>query len=51
MIRKATKAVILKWSRYFCGEMTDAECMKLAGVSRNSFYKYKKELFDEFKEQ
>ena len=38
------KAVIRKWSRDFGGTMTDKECMKQAGVSRNSFYKYKREL-------
>lgn len=44
----AAKMVILKWSRWFGGTMTDIECMKQAGVSRNSFYKYKKELLDEY---
>lgn len=45
-VRKAAaaKAVILQHSRDFGGTLADGECMKLAGVSRNSFYKYKSEL-------
>ena len=38
------KSIILKHSQYFDGSLTDNECMKLANVSRNSFYKYKREL-------
>ena len=38
------KEIILKHSRYFGGSLTDGEVMKLAGINRNSFYKYKKEL-------
>ena len=41
------KAVILKHSRDFGGSLADPECMKLAGCSRNSFYKYKRELLDD----
>lgn len=45
-VKKAqnAKAVILKHSKDFNGTLTDGECRKLAGVSRNSFYKYKGEL-------
>ena len=45
-VKKAqnAKAVILKHSKDFNGTLTDDECRKLAGVSRNSFYKYKGEL-------
>ena len=35
------KQQIQKYSRDFNGTLTDADCMKLIGVSRNSFYKYK----------
>ncbi len=28
----------------FGGSLSDSECMKLAGISRNTYYKYKKEL-------
>lgn len=38
------KSIILKHSIDFDGSLNDNECMKLANVSRNSFYKYKKEL-------
>ena len=38
------KEVIRKHSRDFEGTLTDAECMKLAGLARNTFYKYKGEL-------
>ncbi len=44
---KEAKAIIKKWSRDFGGSMTDKECMKQAGVSRNSFYKYKREIIDD----
>lgn len=37
----AAKAVIRKHSKSFGGTLTDKDCMKLAGVSRNSYYKYK----------
>ena len=38
------KAVILKHSKDFGGTLTDVECMKQAGLARNTFYKYKREL-------
>lgn len=41
------KEIILKHSRYFGGSLTDDEVIKLAGINRNSFYKYKKELKEE----
>lgn len=39
-----TKEIIKKHSKSFQGTLNDIECMKLAGVSRNTYYKYKKEL-------
>lgn len=39
-----SKEIILKHSKDFDGTLNDDECRKLAGVSRNSFYKYKGEL-------
>ncbi|MCD8154493.1 MAG: recombinase family protein, partial [Clostridiales bacterium] len=36
--------IIKKHSRDFGGSLSDLECMELAKVSRNTFYKYKKEL-------
>lgn len=41
---KQAKEVILKHSKSFNGTLNDKECAKLAGVSRNSYYKYKSEL-------
>lgn len=41
------KEIIKKHSIDFNGSLADAECMKLAGISRNSFYKYKREIREE----
>ena len=38
------KEIIHKHSRDFEGTLTDAECMRLAGLARNTYYKYKREL-------
>ena len=38
------KEIILKHSKDFKGTLKDSEVMKLCGISRNSYYKYKKEL-------
>ena len=38
------KEKILKYSREFNGSLSDIECIKLIGISRNTYYKYKKEL-------
>ena len=45
-VKKAAvaKDVILKHSRDFGGSLSDTECIRLAGISRNSFYRYKAEL-------
>lgn len=43
-IAKDTKALILKHSKDFGGSLEDPEVIKLAGCSRNSYYKYKREL-------
>ena len=40
----AAKEIIRKHSKSFGGTLEDAECMKLANISRNSYYKYKAEL-------
>lgn len=39
-----TKSIILRHSRDFGGTLSDTEVMKLAGVARNTFYKYKRRL-------
>lgn len=40
----AAKEIIRKHSKDFGGSLSDPEVIKLAGISRNSFYKYKAEL-------
>lgn len=42
----AAKDVIRKHSKDFDGTLSDTDVMKLAGISRNSYYKYKRELRD-----
>lgn len=38
------KEQIIKYSKDFQGTLDDAECMKLVGVARGTYYKYKREL-------
>lgn len=40
----ASKEAIQKYSRDFGGTLSDADCMKLIGIARNTYYKYKREL-------
>lgn len=40
----SAKEIISRHSKDFGGTLSDAEVMKLAGLSRNTFYKYKREL-------
>lgn len=42
-----SKEQILRYSKDFQGTLKDIEVMKLIGISRNSYYKYKKELIEE----
>ena len=42
-----SKELIRKYSRDFEGTLTDKEAMKLIGIARNTYYKYKKELISE----
>lgn len=39
-----SKELIKKYSKKFNGQLNDTECMKLIGISRNTYYKYVKEL-------
>jgi hypothetical protein len=43
----AAKEIILKYNIDFGGELDNQQTIKLAGISRNTFYKYKKELREE----
>ena len=38
------KEIIKKHSKWFEGTLTDAEVMKLAGINKNTYYKYKAEI-------
>lgn len=48
-VKKAarSKEQILKYSKDFGGQLPDAECIQMLGISRNTFYKYKRELKSE----
>lgn len=43
------KEKILKHSKTFNGSLNDTELMELCNISRNSFYKYKKEILEDMK--
>ena len=43
----ASKEIILKHSKDFNGTLADSDVMKLTGLARNTYYKYKKELKEE----
>ncbi len=45
-VRKAdpAKKLILKYSRDFNGSLSDAECIKLIGIAKNTYYRYKAQL-------
>lgn len=43
----AAKEIIKKYSEDFDGSLEDADVIKLAQISRNSFYKYKREIREE----
>ena len=45
--KNPAKQIILSHSKDFNGEDSDIVVMKIAGVSRNTYYKYKKELAEE----
>lgn len=49
VVKKAqpTKDKIKKYSKDFDGSLDDVEVMKLVGVARNTYYKYKKEMREE----
>lgn len=45
------KEKIKKYSKDFSGALNDVEVLQLVGVSRNSYYKYKKELIQELEKE
>lgn len=44
---KAAKEIIREHSKTFGGSLDDEECRKLAGIARNTFYRYKGQLKEE----
>ena len=40
----AAKEIIRKHAKDFSGTLTDVECIKLTGLARNTYYKYKRDL-------
>ena len=48
--KEPMKQMIIKYSKYFEGSLNDNDCIKLIGLSRNTYYKYKKELIRDFGE-
>lgn len=47
----AAKKIIMEHSKSFNGTLDDDNCRKLAGVSRNTFYAYKRELREQTQEK
>lgn len=47
---KTSKELIKKYSKDFNGSLSDKDTMKLIGIARNTYYKYKKELVQELNE-
>ncbi len=45
------KEQILKYSKDFQGSLNDVEAIKLIGLARNTYYKYKKELVEELEHE
>ena len=45
------KREIKKYAKDFEGSLTDKDTMKLIGITRNTYYKYKKELIEEMTEE
>lgn len=41
------KKQIKQYSKDFNGNLSDVDCMKLIGLARNTYYKYKRELKEE----
>ena len=45
------KAEIIKHSKDFNGSLNDVDCMKLTGLARNTYYKYKKQIREQLEQQ
>lgn len=49
--KKPAKEKILKYSKSFNGNLSDTDCIKLIGIAKNTYYKYKKEIKEEREEE
>jgi len=47
---KKSRKIIKKYSKDFNGQLSDLEMIKLLGINRGTYYKYKKRLADELYE-
>lgn len=45
--KQRIKPLIMAYSKSFNGSLSDKDCMKLLGISNNTYYKYKRELKDQ----
>ena len=45
--KEPKKEEIKKYSKDFNGSLNDVDTMKIVGLARNTYYKYKKELFED----
>lgn len=45
------KELIKKYSKHFNGSLNNKEVMKLCGISKDTFYRYKKELIEELQQE
>lgn len=45
------KELIKKYSKHFDGSLNNKEVMKLCGISKDTFYRYKKELIEELQQE
>ena len=49
--KEPCKQLIRKYSKDFDGQLTDVEAMKQIGIARNTYYKYKREMQEQEREQ
>lgn len=46
-MRKDGAAILSAHCKAFGGTLDDAECMRLTGLARNTYYKYKRQIREE----
>lgn len=45
--KEPAKQMIVKYSKWFSGTLSDKDTMQLVGLSRNTYYKYKREIYED----